>query len=444
MTDKEKEEIISKIYKKNERYTIVPCGKWEDMIPFRKPITNWYAAQKGNGKYDYDMYTNNGMDMFYVCLRDDYKTVEEKHITNSPLDEYGLSMIAVCVNTDGSLKTCTCRWNDENGGHDHIMDEQQLSDLLGVNFFEVFKPRSPEDIFNNLEYIDNPICSKLGFKFNKRNRHYYRLKDNKLLKYTECFNNYAGIVCLANTRLEWYDLETGKEIEPPEQVYGNFSCFDCEDLITLKGSPKKVGENFSCYNCKNLTSLEGAPSIVDGDFDCRWCNNLTSLKGSPSEVGGNFDCSYCYNLTSLEGGPSKVGWDFHCFSCLNLVSLKGAPSKVFGDFYCFGCKKLTLLKYSPSYVDGDFRCSTCHHLTSLEYAPLVVGGSFDCSGCINLTSLEGAPKKVGGDFNCAYCSNLESLKGAPVKVLGKFTCEYCSKLTSVDEAPESIRNKIDH
>lgn len=30
MTDREKEEIISKTYTKNERYTIIPCGKGSD------------------------------------------------------------------------------------------------------------------------------------------------------------------------------------------------------------------------------------------------------------------------------------------------------------------------------------------------------------------------------------------------------------------------------
>ena len=49
-------------------------------------------------------------------------------------------MIAVCVDENGKCKTVTCRWNHDNGGNDNIMSTEELSRLLGVNFYEVFKP----------------------------------------------------------------------------------------------------------------------------------------------------------------------------------------------------------------------------------------------------------------------------------------------------------------
>lgn len=61
---------------------------------------------------------------------------------NAPLDEYGLSMVAVCVDKDGDLRTCTCRWNHSNGGNDNIMDTKQISQLVGRNFYDVFKPNN--------------------------------------------------------------------------------------------------------------------------------------------------------------------------------------------------------------------------------------------------------------------------------------------------------------
>ena len=78
--------------------------------------------------------------MFYICLKNGFENVPEKIGEGCPLDEYGLSMLAVCVDENGECKTVTCRWNHNNGGNDDIMSTEELSRLLGVNFYEVFKP----------------------------------------------------------------------------------------------------------------------------------------------------------------------------------------------------------------------------------------------------------------------------------------------------------------
>ena len=88
----------------------------------------------------FDSYTNNGICVFYFCLKDGFESIPEKIGENCPLDEYGLSMIAVCVDENGECKTVTCRWNHDNGGNDNVMSTEELSRLLGVNFYEVFKP----------------------------------------------------------------------------------------------------------------------------------------------------------------------------------------------------------------------------------------------------------------------------------------------------------------
>lgn len=90
----------------------------------------------------YNNYTNNSRNLFYILLNDYYETTEEIKGDNYPLDEYGLSMIAVSVDMKGNLNSCTCRWNNNN---DKVMDVQQISSLIGANFYSVFKPRSEED-----------------------------------------------------------------------------------------------------------------------------------------------------------------------------------------------------------------------------------------------------------------------------------------------------------
>ena len=121
---------------RNTSYNIVKINNFEEASEYGK-YTPWCVT---HGKEAFDNYTNNGICVFYFCLKDGFESIPEKIGENCPLDEYGLSMLAVCVDENGECKTVTCRWNHNNGGNDDIMSTEELSRLLGVNFYEVFKP----------------------------------------------------------------------------------------------------------------------------------------------------------------------------------------------------------------------------------------------------------------------------------------------------------------
>ena len=121
---------------RNTSYNIVKINSFEEASEYGK-YTPWCVT---HSKEAFDNYTNNGICVFYFCLKDGFENVKEKIGENCPLDEYGLSMIAVCVDENGKCKTVTCRWNHDNGGNDNVMSTYELSRLLGVNFYEVFKP----------------------------------------------------------------------------------------------------------------------------------------------------------------------------------------------------------------------------------------------------------------------------------------------------------------
>ena len=121
---------------RNTSYNIVKINSFKEASEYGK-YTPWCVAHEIEAFNDY---TNNGICVFYFCLKDGFENVPEKIGENCPLDEYGLSMIAVCVDENGECKTVTCRWNHNNGGNDDIMSTEELSRLLGVNFYEVFKP----------------------------------------------------------------------------------------------------------------------------------------------------------------------------------------------------------------------------------------------------------------------------------------------------------------
>ena len=121
---------------RNTSYNIVKINSFKEASKYGK-YTTWCVTHKIKAFNDY---TNNGICVFYFCLKDGFESIPEKIGENCPLDEYGLSMIAVCVDENGECKTVTCRWNHDNGGNDNIMSTEELSRLLGVNFYEVFKP----------------------------------------------------------------------------------------------------------------------------------------------------------------------------------------------------------------------------------------------------------------------------------------------------------------
>ena len=139
---KRKELMGVKQYQQNREYTIVPINSYEEATKYAK-YNEWcvtYSEQMFDDK------TCNGAGRFYFCLRNGFENVPKKVGPNAPLDEYGLSMIAVSVTMEGEPNSITCRWNHDNGGSDSVMDDEQLSDLLGVNFYNVFKPYTREEL----------------------------------------------------------------------------------------------------------------------------------------------------------------------------------------------------------------------------------------------------------------------------------------------------------
>ena len=133
----ERERLYSTDFgERNTSYNIVKINDFEEASEYSK-YTPWCVT---NDDEAFDSYTNYGICVFYFCLKDGFESIPEKIGEGCPLDEYGLSMIAVCVDENGECKTVTCRWNYNNGGNNNIMSTEELSRLLGINFYEVFKP----------------------------------------------------------------------------------------------------------------------------------------------------------------------------------------------------------------------------------------------------------------------------------------------------------------
>ena len=127
----------------NTHYKIYRIDSFEKASKF-SPYTSWCVTK---GENNYDAYTNNGYGLFYFCIRDDFKSVEEVKSEGCPLDDYGLSMIATSVDEDGRCNTITCRWNHDNNSNDGIMKPMELSKLIGRNYYQVFKPYTKDELY---------------------------------------------------------------------------------------------------------------------------------------------------------------------------------------------------------------------------------------------------------------------------------------------------------
>ena len=139
---KRKELMGGKQYHQNREYTIVPINSYEEATKYAK-YNEWCVTYS---EKMFDDKTCHGAGRFYFCLRNGFENVPKKVGPNAPLDEYGLSMIAVSITMEGEPNSITCRWNHDNGGSDSVMNDEQLSELLGVNFYSVFKPYTREEL----------------------------------------------------------------------------------------------------------------------------------------------------------------------------------------------------------------------------------------------------------------------------------------------------------
>jgi len=185
----EKSELSTIDYIPNTNYTIVPIKSHEEAKKYAK-YTTWCVTQD-DGLYN--SYTYGGIGMFYFCLKNGFESIDRQPGEGCPLDEYGLSMIAVSVTPEGAPNTITCRWNHDNKGNDKVMSPKQLSLIIGKNFYEAFPPKYTEQELRNLGFVpkkealqilanggDPNLCSKTISYLLKKD-------DKDIMKYVHYF-----------------------------------------------------------------------------------------------------------------------------------------------------------------------------------------------------------------------------------------------------------------
>ena len=190
--EKDKAELGKVQYTAKNEYKVVRIDSFEQARHYGG-YNDWCLAQP-DGRNMYNSYTSNGVNQLYIILRDGFENEPRKTGPNTPYDSYGLSMMTVIVDPYGQMTQSTTRWNHENGSSDSAFTPKTMSEAIGRNFYEVFKPNTKfkdavEDALSKLrngeeanDMFDSVGEEQDGMRFvelmNKMN---YLTKDNRIL-----------------------------------------------------------------------------------------------------------------------------------------------------------------------------------------------------------------------------------------------------------------------
>lgn len=280
-----------------QKYQIVKICCFEQAEEYANEV-DWCITQS---KEHYVQYTNNMQNVFYFCLADGYEDVEAKRGDNCPLDEYGLSMIAVSIKPDGSANTITCRWNHNNGGSDQVMSPDQLSKVIGKDFYSVFKPLTDEDIqrmkmnevyeieqelesywygySNEKEFLDN-VCEKIDFSgaCDKDLYVFPSMNDRKIIVDDE-------VCLLVQSAFDDVDVDAeGGIISVTDNDKHAFLTPDGKYLINQWFD--KVFVTFECgFSLVYLENRGWNILNLNGEICMEWCKSMSFFKSKHYENG---------------------------------------------------------------------------------------------------------------------------------------------------------------
>jgi hypothetical protein len=428
--DKEKMSNLS--LKKRDDYKFVVIDSFEEARKYGK-YTEWCVTHHSDM---YENYTKGGLGRFYFCLQDGFEDVPKEPTEGCPLDTYGKSMIAISVNDDGSLNTCTCRWNHSHDGNDSMMTTEEISKFFGVNFYETFKPRSVDEVLQTLlknKLPDDEFCKTFGcIKTHGDNfNSYKKLIDGKIATLPRV----DDVTTYINGK--FMTMKDGKFVEHvPEKIDGH--AFNEDSSLTKIEIPHGVKSIGVCafFYCRNLTNII-IPDTVEriGARAFSYCTRLKSIEIPDSAKNiGNGAFASCTSLTRIvipESVKTVGEWAFHGCGNLTNIAIPDSVKRIRAGAFC-GCKNLKSIEIPNSVkIIENFTFDGCTSLTNIVIPGSVESIGDDAfRGCTSLKSIEipDSVKSIGDDA-FAYCENLKNIEiPDSVKSIGDDAFNKCNNL----------------
>ena len=280
----------------NTHYKIYKIESFEEASKFSH-YTSWCVTKNEN---NYDAYTNNGYGLFYFCIRDDFKSVEEVKSEGCPLDNYGLSMIATSVDEDGRCNTITCRWNHDNNGNDNIMTPMELSKLIGRNYYQVFKPYTKEELYAK-GLVPTSDVQMLLDQGKKPNKIFSKMLNSSI----------DGILIVSLNEKKWNFFDISKNMILCSEWYDYVGCFHDGFAVVRRGDLKcnfiKPDGKLLCSEWYDYVSyfINGFAIVIrddgkrnfikpDGKLLCsEWYDYVSDFKNGFAQVQrGDLKCNF--------------------------------------------------------------------------------------------------------------------------------------------------------
>ncbi len=118
-------------------YNAVQISSYDEALKYLPYTPDWCILISDEA---YREHTRDGKDRFYFLERSDMKAVPRMPGSGFPKDEYGLSLIAVCVAEGGDIISITSRWN-YGDNQDFFLSAEELKGIVGNKMFQIFSQK---------------------------------------------------------------------------------------------------------------------------------------------------------------------------------------------------------------------------------------------------------------------------------------------------------------
>ena len=312
-TNTAEEKPINTAVSKNYTFDIMYCH--EDCKKYNEATSPgaWCITY---GQQHYNAYTKRNSAHFVIFVKNGYENIPRKVGQGFPLDEYGLSLIAVQQsNVDGHFVCATTRWN--HGGYggapnvpnaDYALTYEQLKQVTGVSdekfqeIFNIWKERGGDEkvkdrLANQREKIDiirkfkyAEILLRNGSTFEQLHQD-NRLSSAKLLYPSNItpenvkVNKSVIALCIReNDKSYWTIMDRG--VVKPDEILCNEEIFTGNYNAKSFGWEHEHGNEFAlCWkNNKTMFYIYKLHSLLDVDGNKFWhkvsdlTDNLSMIK----------------------------------------------------------------------------------------------------------------------------------------------------------------------
>ena len=316
-------------------YEVIPIYSYEELhdkyggsLTGYKGNSEWCHT---NGKSTYDSWTKNGIQMFFVIQRKDWKNVNAPNQKpETCYDEYGLSLIAILVDVaTNKLLNSTSRWNHV------VLPKSGAADTMFESWDQLNKA-----VKMDVESICRDECKE---------------SREKLQQKSDAANKALAKI-LKNTKII-------TDVTIPEQLRTTVT------EVNIPVGIENIGDNAFAY-CKSLESIiipNSVESIGEQAFD--YCISLKSITIPNSvEIIGNNAFTSCKSLESIVIPDLVDSIDYGVFyDCTSLKSIV-IPDSVdsIRDYALFNCKSLESIVIPDSVESiGEWAFAGCRSLRSI-------------------------------------------------------------------------------